>query len=94
MERSYIVQELCENKDKVELECNGNCVLQKTMQLDQDNSNADNPELLVMQMLQFVSDQGPLDVMLESVQLKNKPVFFRTISTSPTGVFHPPRLLV
>ncbi|MFY0642879.1 MAG: hypothetical protein JXR19_00275 [Bacteroidia bacterium] len=94
VERSYIVQELCENREKKELECNGNCVLQKTMKLDQNNQNAENPELLVMKLLQFVMTTDQPNFQQEILKPMAPWVDYKILSKDPQGIFHPPRTLV
>lgn len=52
--RTYIATELCENKDKPELKCNGQCVLAKRMKAaEEERRDADQRPLRIMEKFEF-----------------------------------------
>lgn len=52
--RTYIAAELCENRDKPEMQCNGQCVLAKRMKAaEQERRDADQRPLRIMEKFEF-----------------------------------------
>ncbi len=98
--KDYIAAELCENKDKPKLECNGKCYLKKQIQKVEDQGTQDEkntpsknkktelPEYVLTATVERITF---VDVTKQAVH---------DHYTSPRGtlyihsIFHPPRLLV
>jgi hypothetical protein len=89
----FIASELCENKDRPELKCEGKCHLQKEIQ-DMNEESQEGQEVSVQLMVEFlqtndgftfrpVSDHVQLNFPSRSDKLKNGHL---------TGVFHPPKV--
>ena len=89
--QEYIAQNLCENKDKPELKCNGHCHLNKALEKDNEQENKtlikDKQEVTL-----FVSQiKFPIEIETESILEK---IYFhyndkRAINL-PLSIFHPP----
>jgi hypothetical protein len=95
--QEYIAAELCENKDKPEMHCDGNCYLAKQIQLT-DNQEQDEEAPLEVQRvpstLLFCEDIdiSPLTFSLfpeEQIKHHYKPQFNSSVSHL-NAVYHPP----
>ncbi|WP_445718125.1 hypothetical protein [Flavobacterium sp.] len=98
----YIVKELCENKEKPELKCNGKCHLKKelakTAEEDKNTSSSDKKQNVKQEIeVLFYEDLKSLT--------SNKGVVFTTNKinsvyqnlyalTAIQSIFHPPSILV
>ena len=89
----FIASELCENKDKPELKCEGKCHLQKEIQQSNEEPQ-EGQETTVQLMVEFLqsNDEFTFRSVSDNVQL-----FFPSRSDKLknghlTGVFHPPKV--
>jgi hypothetical protein len=93
----YISTQLCENKEKPELECNGKCHLKKELanEANKDNpkSNNEKSNTITFEVLycENLTDFtfNPLLLMEPKVATQYNCIYFRLNSTS---IFHPPIL--
>ena len=90
----YILKELCENKAKPELECNGKCHLkaelakasEESIPASQESKNIVISDLLFLETLsEFKFNK--LYVEKQKVSIAYSRLYFRLHST---GIFHPP----
>lgn len=95
LNRDYIAKNLCENRSRPVLKCNGNCVLMKKMKAEEKQEQENAP--------------GPVKIEIGSVVISSKS-FFATVETPgfssnlrhalagdtgkpvdrAVGIFHPP----
>ena len=71
MNYDYISQELCENKDKVYLNCNGNCFLEKQLKKLNPIGQDQKPVALIV----FNLKDYPIST-LDFFTFKFKPIFY------------------
>ena len=95
--QDYIAQNLCENKDKPEMECNGKCVLMQKLQLKEDPSQEplQLPQLTQLEISSFVIIDFDFAALVPSIDLDAKtPVKSddRVDNLYSHDIFHPPRL--
>jgi hypothetical protein len=94
LNRSYIAQNLCVNRDKPQMHCNGKCHMMKVMKQEQ-KKDQDNPERKAENKFELVCADGP--------QAKLTPAFTMTDFSYPwikeiiyagfsTNSFHPPQV--
>jgi hypothetical protein len=97
LNRDYIARVLCENRDKPQLHCNGQCYLAKRLKAQQDKQNKETTErvqkLPVLQW--FYSDPTHLAVASSGFDRSTnlmlaKYIFPVSVMFLP-GVFQPPR---
>ena len=86
--QSDITRELCENKDKPKLKCNGHCQLKKELE---KKDSKEVPEVL-KEIKLYVNTET---FVLSSVTFPNKRARIEVIndnrvSTLPLSIFHPP----
>jgi len=94
MNRSYIISELCENRDRPEMDCNGRCHLKKQIETSSEQQDRGSAITEVQLMVEFVQ---PLFV------LEFKPIIYQAnikygnhavepvVGFSPS-IFHPPQI--
>ena len=95
----YIVNTLCENKDKPAMECNGKCYLSKelakengdndTNPLNNKNSKSEIPQIIISENLsEFIFEFQTEIVAIEKIVYT--PILYP--STFISKILHPPRL--
>ncbi len=96
MNFDYIVNVLCENKDKPEMQCDGKCYLDEQLSKQPENSDknpfGDNRVLTKVQPSVFFEPTDPMDFEIDflsydSDSFKNSQVFVATLFTS--DISHP-----
>ena len=94
--QDYIAKNLCENRDKPMMNCNGQCFLAKQLKAAEEKeqkSNSERLEKMPEVVLAFQSIQ-PIFLAL-FVQIPVAEDHFATVSfvssNDPKGFFHPPR---
>jgi hypothetical protein len=93
MNQTYIANNLCENRDKPKMHCNGKCHLKKELEKDtqQDKNNSTNKEKFEVMFVENVPGFSSFSVENELTQTAHyKEPFFVIPSFS---IFHPPRAL-
>lgn len=89
--KDFIIKELCENKDKPKMKCEGKCFLKKSMGLA---DKAGDQSSKTIKQVEF-----PLFLTHSFYQGFGQSVYFRVINTDipnhythilSTGIFHPP----
>ena len=92
----YIVRELCENKAKPEMKCNGKCHLMKELAKASDNENPTSPDKKTVSHefeILFIEELPSFEIITSNFSIRHK------ISTTysdlyfyenTTAVFHPP----
>jgi len=91
LNRSYIAKNLCINRDKPMLHCNGKCYLQKKLkeQQKQDQSPVSKTERFDVQPFfipEIISLQNTVAVFQPTYFIKNE----NKLSSFPHFIFHPP----
>lgn len=92
LNRKYIAQNLCENRNRPEMHCNGKCVLAKKMK-DVEQKEQRDEQNNQRQRLQEVIDQNNLIVFFPAVLLRTfEPALHNFNPTPSTRLpFHPPK---
>lgn len=92
LNRSYIAKNLCVNRDKPMVHCNGKCYLAKKLK-EQDKQDKQAPASKT-EKFDIVPFFIPRPFILEGAVLNLKPEYFikndGTVSSFPTSLFHPP----
>ena len=98
LNQAQITEELCVNKDKPSLECNGKCALMQQLMADEpkeQNNSAPIPlEVLKLKLSEFVKNQCQLDLSKLSSQYSSPLVLRKQIRNSNEAIldiFRPPR---
>ena len=94
LDKSYIVNELCENKENIEIECNGNCALRKAMVMATPvQENNDNTFKISVEFLNFIVPAGSTGHTLQTSAIKVGIHERNSIpSTYTSDIFHPPKI--
>lgn len=96
LNQAEIAAELCENKNRPELHCNGKCVLMQKLQLTENSNNnsAPVPSLLRVEISTFLVKHFQFNPLLIETKAVNQ-VFRYTnpsVQAAPLAeVFHPPQ---
>lgn len=91
MNQTYIANNLCENRDKPQMHCNGKCHLKKELEKDtqQDKNNSTNKEkfevMFVENIPSFLSDTIE-DELSQTAHYKDPSFIIPSFS-----IFHPPQ---
>ncbi|WP_232073967.1 hypothetical protein [Spirosoma aureum] len=94
--RDYIARVLCENRDKPQLHCDGQCYLAKQLKAQQDKQDKETTERVqnspVLQLFFEVSQQYSFGPVWTEAQSINFFEYTRSIALTPLmGFFRPPR---
>jgi hypothetical protein len=94
--QDYIAKNLCENRDKPMLDCNGQCYLAKQLKAAEEKeqkSNSERLEKMPEVVLAFQSIQPIFSSLFIQIPVAEDhfatPTF--VLSNDPKGFFHPPR---
>lgn len=93
----YISQELCENKDKPELECNGKCYLYKktrALQEEQEEKEAVISEILNLQYTTSEAFSYELISIINTEEIAVFPYFERKYLAFQKRITPPPKSIV
>lgn len=98
--QTYVAEELCENKEKEELECNGKCYLKKQIEKAEPVKNSsENPEPIRPPHIKdapFVVMSTPIDLQTNTVNERESNWENLPIAKSNSyhaNIFHPPQAL-
>lgn len=94
--KEYIAKNLCENRSKPKLHCNGKCQLMKKMAAEEDeaNKNTSGNSLSKMSFSETLFNDEPVEKTLLAPAAQ-EPVFngfylVKKYSSLPSSIFHPP----
>lgn len=94
--QDYIAKNLCENRDKPMLDCNGQCYLAKQLKAAEEKeqkSNSERLEKMPEVVLAFQTIQSIFNTVFFQIPVAED--HFATVSfvssNDPKGFFHPPR---
>jgi hypothetical protein len=90
--KSYITQNFCENKNKPKMNCNGQCHLNKQLQKQEKNENAPANPIKEKTQIQLFCQSNVFGYM-NSYSEKNiyAPYSEKEISSPFSSLFHPPQ---
>lgn len=92
MNYEYIAEQLCENRDKPELHCNGKCHVAKEVQTQSDKEKQEGTKERVQSVdwscLLLMSQLEPV---LPSREMSYTTIEFPLLFSPATPPFHPPR---
>lgn len=94
----YIAKELCENKTKPELHCNGKCYLKKELAKASENTNQNSQnKKQIQQETEILFLETICNISFQNNDLHNHPVVKDNYSTqyshlNSNSIFHPPIL--
>jgi len=97
--RDYIIANLCENRNKPQLKCNGKCYLAKRLAAAQKQEQKQAEQDYVSKLLLLPMDMKRFEIQFQTPQLlKIKQVTYQFLpgaipSSLVSGVFHPPALI-
>lgn len=91
--KDYIAKYLCENRDKPQLHCNGNCVLMKKIRKAQEKEKQNPTAKLKAEAYDFIDSYTlfsftPVSIEITTVPLKNGCPAYS--SRNPHRLFRPP----
>jgi hypothetical protein len=93
MNYHYIAEQLCENRDKPELHCNGKCHVAKEVQAQSDKEKQEGTKERTQSVdwscLLLTTQDEPL---LPSREISYSAIEFPPIFSPATSPFHPPRI--
>lgn len=94
MNKDYISKNLCENKDKPMLHCNGKCHLRKQLAKEEKKENTPfSQNMKVKFEVQYISENSIAVVCSsEKVNKLNCDFSFFIPSSPTTFIFHPPQV--
>ncbi len=94
--KEYISKNLCENKNKPMLHCNGRCHLQKQLAAQDKKDKSPFSQTLKDKFeLQYISDNTSPLITSNSEEAKGNSVYSFSVPTnSLESVFHPPSFLI
>ena len=98
--KEYVAAELCENKDKPQLQCNGKCYLKKQIDKVEDNGGEDSKNLSSKNKKTELAEYVLTMPELCNFYVAKEAATFYDKYTSPRGaqyitsIFHPPQSLV
>ena len=91
--QDLIAEELCENKDKPEMECNGKCYLKKELEKDEERKTDEKSplkvEVLMVLDTKVVEVDSPIEFQIEQTETSDYTTG-RLLSGFNMDVFHPP----
>lgn len=96
LNRDYIAENLCENKDEPELQCNGKCQLMKSLQEEDDNQSEEQKNTTKQVDFQLFADNvfesDAFATEFEAVEATSCHCFYLESFTNPVlkSIFHPP----
>lgn len=87
----YIIKELCENKDKPELNCKGKCFLKKKMAQADESEKKTNEIFKQVEFPAFIPN-STLTLNLKSIELENRYALVNNLYNYQNyiRIFHPP----
>jgi len=87
----YIIKELCENKDKPELNCKGKCFLKKKMAQADESEKKTNEIFKQIEFPAFIPN-STLTLSLKSIELENRYALVNNLYNYQNyiRIFHPP----
>lgn len=95
--RDYIVANLCENRNRPQLHCDGKCFLAKRLAALNEHEKRQAEKNYMAQLLDHVMDMRKAIYTLPAfISFEEHPVlFFRYVTPfaaqiAPAGIFHPP----
>lgn len=93
LNQEFIAQNLCENREKPQMECNGKCHLKKELNKDDERKEKDNKQQVEINLLLF-QDHHTVISFEESAFIEDQTHCTFVILQKTTGfqspVFHPP----
>jgi hypothetical protein len=93
LNKKYIADNLCVNRFKPQLHCNGKCYFMKKIKQAQDKENAENRQSQ-KNLFQEANFQQPLRIKFQPVLLSVMPIpnYRLNLPEQPRAIFQPPRL--
>lgn len=94
LNKAYISKNLCENKNKPSLHCNGKCHLKKQLQKEDKKENQNPNNLKEKIELQFFKETSSLFIptVTPSVENINSIYIMGNYNQHLLSIFHPPRI--
>jgi hypothetical protein len=93
LNKDYIAANLCENRDKPQLHCNGKCYFMKKIKQAEQKENADNRQaqknLFQEAFFQPIATIKFHSVLLSITKVPNKRL---VLPVQPSSIFQPPRV--
>jgi len=93
----YIATQLCENRDKPILDCNGKCYVAKEIEKDKKTNHQDTtvPEFKIDIYLANTFEIDIITSNFTSLIKRSKPIFKNSFTTDELlyTIFHPPRAI-
>ena len=88
------IEQLCENKDKPELACNGKCHLKKITESNSEDSNLPNQLIDFKEILLYYVNSTKYSFELKTIEQKSKTLYNNHYSfLNEYDHFHPPKYL-
>ncbi|WP_034887560.1 hypothetical protein [Gillisia sp. Hel_I_29] len=86
------IEQLCENKDKPALECNGKCFLTKISDDSSSDSKSNIPKIERQELLYYQAT-NIFEILHSPLKLKEANFYYHEVDTNSytISIFHPPR---
>lgn len=95
LNKHYIIEKFCVNRDKPEMHCDGKCYLKKKLQQDQQRKNSESNINNRLDILLFCSEEeSPFVPVLNSSKYIFSGIPDRFYTAPLFSFFHPPRVSV
>ena len=86
------IEQLCENKDKPELVCNGKCHLKKVTESKSDDNNLPNQIIDFKEILLYYTNSKKYSYEVKTVKQKSNILYYNHYSfLNEYDYFHPPK---
>lgn len=94
LNQDYIAKVLCINREKPQLECNGQCILMKKMEQAQDSNSAEQSQSSKTHLLEIFSEVSPLfqPLTFSAVQQEFLAHDDAASFVLLSSIFHPPQI--
>lgn len=92
--RNYIISELCENRDRPEMDCNGRCHLKKQIETSSEQQERGSAITEVQLMVEFVQPLFVLEIkpIIDQANVKYGNHTVEPVVGFSPSIFHPPQI--
>lgn len=95
LNQEFIAENLCENRDKPQLECNGMCHLKEELSKDDERKQQDNKQQV--EVILFLCQQQPQEISKQIFFAEDQCHYAFVVQQKPKGyhsdLFHPPIII-
>jgi len=94
LNQDFIAKSLCENRDKPEMNCNGNCCLKKELQKQTKREKKAEGVRIKSEQFLFVKFQHIVNLVSKYIELTSfVGQYYKVLEGYTISIFHPPPVL-